>query len=182
MELNRALHVSRPWSNILARLKPNCSKSHTPVPAKKSANINEQYSLIRLQEKHILLCKELIVYWCLDWRMTSHALSVCCYRASQFLCFGSWDGRAFMLAHVNPSEPLVPPPLWNTTAGLAILTDKSLTSQAVQKSHKRSNIVLWLRFWPTVLHRKRQIDVFSLEITSHCHWAAVGDSQANATR
>ncbi len=36
-----------------------------------------------------------------EWRVKSHALSACCYQASQFLCFGSWDGRTFMLAHVK---------------------------------------------------------------------------------
>ncbi len=41
--------------------------------------LNTNFSLIRFQEKHISLCKEVVSSWRLEWRVTSHAFSVCCY-------------------------------------------------------------------------------------------------------
>ncbi len=70
------------------------------------------FSLIRFQEKIFLLCKEIVAYWHLEWRVKSHILSVCCYRASKILFFGSRYGRLFIVAHMNPfpSKSLAPTP------------------------------------------------------------------------
>ncbi len=67
-----------------------------------------KFSLFRVIGKQVLLYKELVAYWHLEWRVMSHALSVCCYCVSQCLCFGIQDSRVFMLVQVKPlpSKPL----------------------------------------------------------------------------
>ncbi len=128
--------------------------------------------------------------WSRAWR---HTPSLCVLFFS--LLFSSWDGGAIMLVHVNlhvlpPFRTIAPPTpfikchsnwgaaklfLYLTQAQLTLQTVGRLTSQAVQKSHKRSYIVLWLRFWRNhALWKEINRRFFALNnITlSHCNRVA----------
>ncbi len=133
------------YQTLLKQIKP-----HLPCVTASAhlTELNIKFSLTWSQEKHFMLCKELVMYWCLEWRVMSHALAAC-YWASQFLCFGSWDSCSLMWVYVNllPSEPLAPTFTkhereWGTAKhifisnpGLTNITDRQvggLTSQTVQ--------------------------------------------------
>ncbi len=102
------------------------------------------FSLIKFQENHMLLCKERVAYWHLKWRMTSHALSVWRYRASQFLCVGSRDNREFMLSTISTdwcdSMWLVFVSTVKTVPAVPVLVALLLEYQAVPKGPKREEL------------------------------------------
>ncbi len=105
----------RPWAKLHGN--PKVLFHYSAAPLLQLLALHHRLSSTKniFRKKCILLSKKMAAYWRLEWRVMSHTFCVCCYPASQFLCFGSQDSSIYVSFYEPPPfRTTGPHPLYKT--------------------------------------------------------------------